>query len=437
MPKTVKIYNRIIMIERPEYLKQLQDRIGNDSIKIITGLRRCGKSYLLNVIFYNYLLKQDIKPENIIKFAFDSAEDLDLIGENLIELEKEKRKVDYKKFMKFIAGEITGSDNYFLLLDEVQLLDSFEYVLNSYLNKGNLDIFVTGSNSKFLSSDIITEFRGRGDEIHVMPLSFSEYYGYVSGDKTDAIEQYMIYGGLPRVVLAKSDEQKVKYLESQLEKTYLKDVFDRQKIRQTDEFGELLSILSSGISSLTNPRKLSNTFKSEKHVDLSEITIKTYIDYLKEAFIINTALRYDIKGKKYISTPYKIYFEDIGLRNARLDFRQVEYTHIMENIIYNELRYRGFKVDVGVVEVREKDLRKMLEVDFVANKGSVRYYIQSAYEIPDSTKMEQETKSLGNIKDSFKKILVVEKNVVPYHNDKGYLIIGLRDFLLLPNSLEL
>ena len=364
------------MIERPEYLKELQDRIGNDSIKIITGLRRCGKSYLLNVIFYNYLLKQDIKPENIIKFAFDSAEDLDLIGENLIELEKEKRKVDYKKFMKFIAGKITGSDNYFLLLDEVQLLDSFEY-------------------------------------------------------------EYMIYGGLPRVVLAKSDEQKVKYLESQLEKTYLKDVIDRQKIRQTDEFGELLSILSSGISSLTNPRKLSNTFKSEKHVDLSEITIKTYIDYLKEAFIINTALRYDIKGKKYISTPYKIYFEDIGLRNARLDFRQVEYTHIMENIIYNELRYRGFKVDVGVVEVREKDLRKMLEVDFVANKGSVRYYIQSAYEIPDSAKMEQETKSLGNIKDSFKKILVVEKNVVPYHNDKGYLIIGLRDFLLLPNSLEL
>ena len=425
------------MIERPEYLKQLQNRIGNDSIKIITGLRRSGKSYLLNVIFYNYLLKQNIKTENIIKFAFDSAEDLNLIGEDLIELEKEKRKVDYKKFMIFIGDKILDSSNSYLLLDEIQLLDSFEYVLNSYLKRGNIDIFVTGSNSKFLSSDVITEFRGRGDEIHVMPLSFSEYYAYVGGDKSDAIERYMVYGGLPRVVLSNTSEQKIKYLESQLEKTYLKDVIERQNIRQIDEFGELLSILSSGISSLTNPKKLSNTFKSEKHTNLSELTIKSYIEYLKDAFIIDTTIRYDIKGKKYISTPYKVYFEDIGLRNARLGFRQIEYTHIMENIIYNELRYRGYKVDVGVVEIREKDLRKQLEVDFVANKGSRRYYIQSAYDIPDSAKMEQETKSFGNIKDSFKKILVVEKNVVPYHNDKGYLIIGLRDFLLLPNSLEL
>lgn len=417
------------MIERPVYLKRLANRIGNGNIKIVTGIRRTGKSYLLNKIFYEYLLEHGVEKSHIIKFAFDSAEDLDRIGEDLISIEKEKRNVSYKKFMSFVSSMVQDDEKYFLLLDEIQRLDSFEFVLNAYLSK-NMEIYVTGSNSKFLSSDVITEFRGRGDQVHVMPLSFSEFYNYVGGDKSEALEKYMVYGGLPQVVLAKTDEEKSNYLQLQMERTYLRDVIERHNVKNQEELGELLDIISSGISTLVNPTKLANTFKSEKKISISDVTVKQFIEYFKESYILDSAMRFDVKGKKYIGTPYKIYFEDLGLRNARLNFRQIEYTHLMENVLFNELKYRGYKIDVGVVEVREKNIRKQLEVDFVVNKGSQRLYIQSAYDIPDTEKMKQETKSFDKIKDSFKKIIVVEKSTVKRQTENGYLLIGLKDFLL-------
>ncbi len=417
------------MIERPVYLKRLANRIGNGSIKIVTGIRRTGKSYLLNKIFYEYLLEHGVEKSHIIKFAFDSAEDLDRIGEDLISIEKEKRNVSYKKFMSFVSSMVQDDEKYFLLLDEIQRLDSFEFVLNAYLSK-NMEIYVTGSNSKFLSSDVITEFRGRGDQVHVMPLSFSEFYNYVGGDKSEALEKYMVYGGLPQVVLAKTDEEKSNYLQLQMERTYLRDVIERHNVKNQEELGKLLDIISSGISTLVNPTKLANTFKSEKKISISDVTVKQFIEYFKESYILDSAMRFDVKGKKYIGTPYKIYFEDLGLRNARLNFRQIEYTHLMENVLFNELKYRGYKIDVGVVEVREKNIRKQLEVDFVVNKGSQRLYIQSAYDIPDTEKMKQETKSFDKIKDSFKKIIVVEKSTVKRQTENGYLLIGLKDFLL-------
>ena len=338
--------------------------------------------------------------------------------------------------MAYIAEQTERGGKYYLILDEVQRLESFELVLNGYLSKGNMDIYVTGSNSKFLSTDVITEFRGRGDEIHVMPLAFSEYYRYASGSIERCLDEYMTYGGLPRVALANDDEERMSYLSAQMEGTYLKDVIERNKIRSTEELEELLNILASGIAALTNPSKLEKRFKSEKKAKLTADTIGKYIGYLQEAFIVDKAMRYDVKGKAYISTPYKIYFEDMGLRNARLDFRQVEFTHLMENAVYNELRYRGYKVDVGSVELREGDARKCLEVDFVANRGSMRYYIQSAYDIPTDEKFVQETKSLDAIPDSFKKIIVVNRNIVPRHTEKGYLVLSLSDFLLSENCLE-
>ena len=409
----------------------------NDSIKIITGIRRSGKSFLLKNIFTEYLYSIGVNKENIIIFSFDSALDLSLIGEDLVELEKQKRSVDYKKFLNYISPLILPSQRYYMILDEVQRLDSFEFVLNGYLSMGNIDIYVTGSNSKFLSSDVITEFRGRGDEIHLMPLSFSEFFNYSpDADVSRKLDEYMTYGGMPRVVLTNGEEAKMNYLSSQLEKTFLKDVIERNNIRNTEELDELVNIIASGISSLTNPLKLENRFLSEKKVKLSANTISSYIRYLKESYILDQAFRYDIKGRAYISTPFKIYFEDVGLRNAKLDFRQVEYTHIMENVIYNELRFRGYKVDVGIVNTRENDVRKQLEVDFVANCGNQRYYIQSAYDIADSEKMVQETQSLDHIDDSFKKIVVVNRNIVPKRNDKGYLFISLSDFLLNADSLN-
>lgn len=424
------------MINRDLYLEELKSRMWNDSVKIITGIRRSGKSFLLNSIFYEHLISSGIKEDRIIKFAFDSATDLAKIGEDLIELEKNKRKVSYKKFISYLETLISSKERFYLLLDEVQRLEAFEYVLNGYLSMGNIDIYVTGSNSKFLSSDVITEFRGRGDEIHVMPLSFSEFYGYLKGDVSKRLSEYMTYGGLPRTVLAQSDRQKMKYLSSQLEKTFIKDVVERNNIRNTEELNELMNFIASGISTLTNPAKLEKRFISEKKVLLSVDTISNYIKYLQDAFIIDKALRYDVKGKSYISTPYKVYFEDTGLRNAKLGFRQVEFTHLMENTIYNELRYRGYKVDVGVVETREKNQRKQLEVDFVANEGSQRFYIQSAYDICSEDKLLQETKSLDNISDSFKKIIITERSIVRHHNDKGYLFLSLEDFLLNQDSLN-
>ena len=424
------------MINRDLYLEELKSRMWNDSVKIITGIRRSGKSFLLNSIFYEHLISSGIKEDRIIKFAFDSATDLAKIGEDLIELEKNKRKVSYKKFISYLETLISSKERFYLLLDEVQRLEAFEYVLNGYLSMGNIDIYVTGSNSKFLSSDVITEFRGRGDEIHVMPLSFSEFYGYLKGDVSKRLSEYMTYGGLPRTVLAQSDRQKMKYLSSQLEKTFIKDVVERNNIRNTEKLNELMNFIASGISTLTNPAKLEKRFISEKKVLLSVDTISNYIKYLQDAFIIDKALRYDVKGKSYISTPYKVYFEDTGLRNAKLGFRQVEFTHLMENTIYNELRYRGYKVDVGVVETREKNQRKQLEVDFVANEGSQRFYIQSAYDIYSEDKLLQETKSLDNISDSFKKIIITERSIVRHHNDKGYLFLSLEDFLLNQDSLN-
>ena len=425
------------MIQRPVYLERLKNRMWNDSIKIITGIRRSGKSFLLKNIFTEYLYSIGVNKENIIIFSFDSALDLSLIGEDLVELEKQKRSVDYKKFLNYISPLILPSQKYYMILDEVQRLDSFEFVLNGYLSMGNIDIYVTGSNSKFLSSDVITEFRGRGDEIHLMPLSFSEFFNYSpDADVSRKLDEYMTYGGMPRVVLTNGEEAKMNYLSSQLEKTFLKDVIERNNIRNTEELDELVNIIASGISSLTNPLKLENRFLSEKKVKLSANTISSYIRYLKESYILDQAFRYDIKGRAYISTPFKIYFEDVGLRNAKLDFRQVEYTHIMENVIYNELRFRRYKVDVGIVNTRENDVRKQLEVDFVANCGNQRYYIQSAYDIADSEKMVQETQSLDHIDDSFKKIVVVNRNIVPKRNDKGYLFISLSDFLLNADSLN-
>ena len=425
------------MIPRPVYLEKLKTRMWNDSIKVITGIRRCGKSFLLRTIFHDYLVASGIQEKNIVMFAFDSAIDLEKIGENLIELEKNKRKVDYKKFINYISTLVSTKDKYYLLLDEVQRLDSFEYVLNGYLAMGNVDIYVTGSNSKFLSTDVITEFRGRGDEIHVMPLSFSEFFAYAGGDRNRRLDEYMTFGGLPRAVLADSEESKMNYLSSQLQNTFLKDVIERNNIKNTEELNELLSIVASGISSLTNPLKLENTFKSVKKVTLSADTISNYIQYFRESFILDKAIRYDIKGKNYIYTPFKLYFEDIGLRNARLNFRQVETTHIMENVIYNELRFRGFRVDVGMIEIRENNLRKKLEVDFIANIGNRRYYIQSAYEIQDERKKAQEIKSFNHTGDSFKKIILVEKSLKPKRDEHGYVTMGIREFLLDPNSLEM
>lgn len=428
-------------IKRDKYLEMLQIRRHNGFIKVITGIRRCGKSYLMNDIFYEKLRQEGVDESHIIKFAFDSAEDLLLIGEDLQDLFINKKKVDPKKFMTFISQRMIDNDMYYLLLDEVQNLGCFEAVLNGYLRKKNMDVYVTGSNSKFLSSDVLTEFAGRGDEIHVLPLSFSEFYANYQDGLDYAFDDYMIYGGLPAVALMKTSEQKSSYLKTQLQNVYLKDLVERNNLNSDENIGELLDIIASGISSLTNPTKLANTFKSIKNTSLSALTIDRYITYMQQAFILSKVNKYDVKGKKYISTPYKIYFEDVGLCNARLDFRQIEETHLMENIIYNELRYRGYNVDVGFVETRENIdgtlKRKQLEIDFVANQGNKRYYIQSAYDIPNEEKMKQETKSLDNIDDSFKKIIVVRNSIKPRRNEKGYLIVGLKEFLLDPNSLEL
>lgn len=431
-----------MQIERNVYLNELIARKHNGFVKVITGIRRCGKSYLLNTLFYQHLLESGIEDSHIIRFAFDSAQNLMLIGEDLMEIEEGKRKVDPEKFMTYINDKIVDDGMYYLLLDEVQNLGYFEAVLNGYLRKDNVDVYVTGSNSKFLSSDIITEFAGRGDEVHVLPLSFSEFFSVYDGSKEEAFDDYMVYGGLPSVALMQTEEQKVAYLTTQITNVYLRDIVKRYNLQSDEDIGELLDILASGISTLVNPRKLAGTFKSVKGSTISEVTVAKYIGHMAESFLISKAKRYDVKGKHYIDTPFKVYFEDIGLRNARLNFRQIEPSHIMENIIYNELRYRGYNVDVGVVEVREKnsegrEQRKQLEIDFIANQGSRRYYIQSAYEIPSKEKLDQETKSFDRANDSFKKIIVVERTMKPRRDDKGYVTMGVKEFLLNENSLEL
>ncbi len=427
-------------IPRNFYLDKLIKRKNNGLIKVITGIRRCGKSYLLNTIFYHHLLENGIEESHIIRFAFDSADDLHLIGESLIQMEKEKRGADPEKFMEYVRSQITEKGMYYLLLDEVQMLDCFESVLNGYLRKDNMDVYVTGSNAKFLSKDIITEFAGRGDEIHMYPLSFSEYMSVYQGDKYEGLSEYMLYGGIPLVVLRDEVNDKVAALENLFGEIYLRDIHKRNRIRNQSELEDLLNILSSAIGSLTNPEKLKNTFRSVKKSRITSNTIKKYLDCFEDSFLIESAHRYDIKGKSYIETPKKYYFSDLGLRNARINFRQIEQTHAMENVIYNELRMRGYRVDVGVVPISEKGedgkaVRKQLEVDFVCNLGSLRYYIQSAYSLPDEEKRVQETRPFRKIDDSFKKI-VITKDIVPAHYDEnGIWILNIYDFLLDPASI--
>lgn len=428
-------------IERNKYLNELINRIDNGLVKVVTGLRRVGKSYFLREIFGDYLKAKGIKEEQIIKFDFSSQEDLLKIGEDYIKLKKEHRKVDSYKFINYIDKLCYPENKYFLILDEVQELDAFEYVLNGFLSRGKFDIYVTGSNAKFLSKDIITEFRGRGDEIHLLPLSYSECYKYYDNDPKVALDKYMIYGGLPLVVLAKNDLERRNYITKQIQETYIADIVERYQIKEPGDLNELLLFCSSATSTLINPSKISARFKSIKHSSITEPTISSYINHFEEIFLFKKAIRYDIKGTKYISTPYKIYFEDIGVRNAILNYRQIEKTHLMENVIFNELRYRNYLIDVGQVEVREKneedkETKKMLETDFVCNEGSKRIYIQSAYSIDSSEKKAQEIKSLLNINDSFKKIVIVYDNLFDGYDNNGIYYLDFFRFLKDESSLN-
>ena len=429
------------MIQRDLYLNRLISRMTNGSVKIITGIRRCGKSVLLFELFGNYLRDRGIDEDRIIKFAFDSEDDLEKIGESMIDLAQERRKVDPHKFSEYIKSKITDSGQYYLLLDEVQQLDCFETVLNGYLYKKNLDVYVTGSNSRFLSTDILTEFRGRGDEVRVYPLSFSEFYSARGGDKYEAWDEYHLYGGMPALFERKTDEQKIEYLKMLMSKVYLSDIVERNNVQYPDEMDSMVDFLCSAIGSLTNPKKISDTLRSMKGKSISDVTAKNYLGYLTDAFLFDSAKRYDVKGKKYFETPQKYYMADVGLRNARLNFRQTEENHIMENVIFNELKVRGYSVDVGVVEVREpiggKYKQKQLEIDFVANKGAKKYYIQSAYEMPTEEKLRQEKRSLIKVGDSFKKIVVVKDNIRPRIDEDGIVTMGLINFLLDQNSLDL
>lgn len=418
-----------MQIQRDEYLRKLVDKKHNGLIKIITGIRRCGKSYLLFKLFKQYLLREGVAPDHIIEIAFDDRRN------------KKYRNPD--ACLEYVDSKIEDDKMYYVLLDEVQMMDEFEDVLNSFLHVENADVYVTGSNSKFLSSDIITEFRGRGDEIRVYPLSFSEFYAAGRFETwEDAWNQYYTFGGLPYILHLDEEGDKENYLKKLFAETYLKDIIERNKVQNDIQLEELVNIISSAIGSLTNANKLANTFQSVENVELSAPTIKQYLEYLEDAFIIEKAVRYDIKGKRYINTPYKYYFVDVGLRNARLNFRQQEETHIMENIIFNELRMRGFAVDVGIVEVNEKNekgvyVRKQTEVDFVINKGNRRYYVQSAFRLPTVEKERQEERPLLSISDSFKKIIIVRDNILLKRDENGIMTVGLKEFLLDKNSLDL
>ena len=411
-------------IPRPKYLQKLIDKKENGLIKIITGIRRCGKSYLLDPIYKNYLLEQGIKENHIIKIDLDERE--------------KKLYLDPDELNKYVKENIKDNDMHYVIIDEIQKVEDFESVLNGFLHVKNLDVYVTGSNSKFLSTDIITEFRGRGDEIRVLPLTFSEFCNGYKETVEEAWEEYVIYGGLPRILSYKNEEDKSKYLIDLFKETYLKDIIDRYNIQRVDVLDSLVNMISSSIGSLTNPKKLADTFSSNNIKDASINTIISYLKYLEDAFLINKAERYDVKGKKYISTPYKYYFSDIGLRNARINFRQQEETHIMENILYNELRYRGYNVDVGVVEIRKSDTsRKQVEVNFVCNQSYKRYYIQSALRLPTREKTLQEERPLLNIGDNFKKIIVTKDTNKHWITEEGILVIGIQEFLLNENSLDL
>lgn len=415
-------------IQRDIYMKRLIERMGNGLVKVITGIRRCGKSYLLFNLFREYLSEKGVPGDHVISVAFDRIEN--------------QRLRDPETLMAYIQSRLSDEGIYYILLDEVQLLPQFESVLNSLLYWRNVDIYVTGSNSRFLSKDVITEFRGRGDEIHIFPLSFAEYMQAYDGDVYHGWADYVLYGGLPLTVSMQSDDQKSQYLIQLFQEVYLRDIEERNRITRPNEMATLLDILASSIGALTNPSKIQATFHSVMHSNIGVNTIHRYISFLEDAFLIHEAKRYDVKGRRYIGTPLKYYFEDIGLRNARLNFRQTEETHLMENVIYNELRLRGYHVDIGNVIQRYTDpgtnrrLERRLEIDFVANLGRKRYYIQSAYHLPDEEKVRQEKASLLSLDDSFKKIIIVKDIVKPMQDEKGILTISLFDFLLHPDSLE-
>ena len=417
-----------MVIKRDIYLNRLIRREKNGLIKIVTGIRRCGKSYLLFNLFHDYLLDKGVGEDHIIEIALDDRSN------------KELRDPD--NMLKYVKKRIVDRETYYIILDEVQLLAEFEDVLNSFLHIRNADVYVTGSNSRFLSSDLVTEFRGRGDEIRIYPLSFREYCSVYEGSADEAWDDYLTYGGLPLILSRETPEEKAEYLASLFQKVYLSDIIDRHKVRNREELDELVDILASAVGSRTNPLKLANTFKTVKKKTISDKTLKKYMDYLMDAFLVSKAVRYDIKGRKYIGSPAKFYYEDVGLRNARLNFRQMEENHIMENIIYNELRVRGYRVDVGLVEQfiknsENRTAKKQLEVDFVATRGSEKYYIQSAFAMDTQSKREQEERPLKAIGDSFKKIIVVRDNIKTRRNEIGIVTIGIRSFLLDENSLNL
>ena len=414
-------------IKRDKYLEDLKDRMHNGMIKVVTGIRRSGKSYLIFTIFKEYLISEGVNEDQIIEMEFDKKENA--------------KYRDPDALLVFVKERIKDKEDHYVLLDEVQMLEDFEEVLNSLLHIKNLDIYVTGSNSKFLSSNVLTEFRGRGDEVHVYPLTFQEAMQNYKGDIYHGWAEYVTYGGLPLVWGMRTDQQKIKYLTDLFEKTYISDIIDHNGIEKTEELEALLNVLASAVGSLTNPTKIEATFKSVLKSRISRNTIVQYIEYLKDAFIINEANRYDVKGRKYIGTPLKYYYEDLGLRNARLGFRQVEETHLMENAVYNELLSRGYAVDVGVVETRKRNPegrqeKRKLEIDFVANMGSRRYYIQSAFQIPDKEKERQEKESLNNVDDSFKKIVLVRDVVKISRDEKGIVTMSIYDFLMDKDSLE-
>lgn len=414
-------------ISRDKYLQELIDRKHNGLVKVVTGIRRVGKSYLLFNLYYRHLINQGVDADHIIRIAFDDRRFAELKNPDAL--------------IHHIDSLMTDSKMYYLLFDEVQELDSFESVLNSLLYLENADIYVTGSNSRFLSKDILTEFRGRGDEVHLYPLTFAEFMSVYDGDKYEGWNEYYTFGGLPMVLKRKTWQQKSEYLSQLFTETYLKDIIARNNIKHAGELDTLITVLASAVGSLTNPKRISDTFKTETSSSISPATVKSYLDYLDDAFLIKGVQRYDVKGRRYITTPLKYYFEDVGLRNARLNFRQQEENHIMENIIYNELRKRGYNVDVGVVDKQEKQadgkyVRKQYEVDFIVNQGSLRYYIQSAFSLQDDEKVRQEKMSLLNINDSFKKIIVVKGPVMLKRDNDGVVTMSIFDFLLNENSLD-
>ena len=415
-------------IKRDLYLQRLIDRQHNGMIKVVTGVRRCGKSYLVFNLFNNYLRSNGVDDKHIIKVNLENRRNKNLRNPDAL--------------LDYIGAQLVDQDMYYILLDEVQLVDEFEDVLNSYLDVPNADVYVTGSNARFLSKDVITEFRGRGDEVKIYPLSFAEFMSAFNGSHQLGLDEYMTFGGLPLILSYKTEEQKSAYLKNLFEETYIKDIKERYHIRHEEEFEELLNIISSSIGSLTNPTKLSKTFQSVKHVAINPETIKNYLEYLCDSFLVSKAMRYDVKGKKYIDTPSKYYFTDMGLRNARINFRQDEKTHLMENVIYNELLVRGFNVDVGVVPVVTraadgKQVRSQLEIDFVCNQGSKRYYIQSAFRLNDEEKRQNEQAPLTKVNDSFKKIIITGEECLVHRNEQGITTMSIYDFLLNPNALEL